>query len=89
MLDTTTTIEAAAKLQSIVDEYGMTKEAGELIKAELEKEYPSPTPAWVLPTAICGGVVVLAGAATATAVVIRRKKRGAAVADVPAEEENA
>ena len=50
---------------------------------------PEPTPAWVLPTAICGGAVVLAGAVTATAVVIRRKKRGAAVADAPAEEENA
>ena len=86
LLDTETAVEAAAKLQRIVDEHGFTKEACDLIKAELEKEY---TPAWVLPTAICGGVVVLAGAAPATAVIIRRKKRKAAVADTPAEEERA
>jgi hypothetical protein len=86
LLDTTTTVEAAAKLQSIVDEYGMTKEAGKLIKAELEIGY---TPAWVLPTAICGGAVVLAAAVAVPAVILRRKKRGAAVADTPAEEENA
>ena len=92
LLDTNTTMIAIHKLQSIIDEYGITEEACDIIKAELEKEYsplPPPTPAWVLPTAICGGVVVLAGAVTATAVVIRRKKRGAAAADTPAEEENA
>ena len=83
LLDTETAVEAAAKLQRIVDEHGFTEEACKLIKAELEKEY---TPAWVLPTAIGGGVVVLAGAVTATVVVIRRKKRRAAVADTPAEE---
>jgi hypothetical protein len=86
LLDTKTTIKAAEKLQRIVDEHGFTEEACNLIKAELEKEY---TPAWVLPTAICGGAVVLATAVAIPTVILRCKKRGAAVADTPAEEENA
>ena len=99
LLDAGTTVEAVAKLQSLIGEDGsLTAEMCDLLKTELEKEYSSlaveplpaaPTPAWILPTAICGGAVVLACAATATAVFIRRKKRGAAVADAPAEEENA
>jgi hypothetical protein len=56
------------------------------LRARLNGTYVEP---WVLPTAICGGAVVLAGAATATAVAIRRKKRKVAVADTPAEEETA
>jgi hypothetical protein len=90
LLDTKTTMIAIDKLQSIIDEYGITEEACDIIKAELEKEYPPlppPTPAWVLPTTIGGGVVVLAAAVAVPAVILRRKKRGAAVADTPAEEE--
>jgi hypothetical protein len=77
LLDTNTTMIAIDKLQSIVDEYGITEGACDIIKAELEKEYPPlPTPAWVLPTAICGGAVVLAAAVAIPTVIIHRKKRG-------------
>jgi hypothetical protein len=89
LLDTDTTMIAIDKLQSIIDEHGITEETCDLIKAELEKEY---TPAWVLPTAICGGAVVFATAVAVLATALSRKKRkaaAAAAADTPAEEENA
>jgi hypothetical protein len=101
LLDTETAAEAVAKLQSLIGEgENLTKEICDLLKAELEKKYlhntvepiPEPTsapPAWVLPTAICGGAVVLAAAVAVPTVILRRKKRQAAVADTPAEEENA
>ena len=76
LLNTKTTLKAVKKLESIVDEHGFTQEACDLIKAELEKEY---TPAWVLPTAICGGVVVLAGVSAAITLIIRKKRRAAVV----------
>ena len=98
LLNAETTVEAAARLQSLIGE-DLTSETCDLLKAELEKEYlpdkvepvpePVTTPAWVLPTAICGGAVVLAAAVAVPTVIIRRKKRGAAVTDTPAEEEMA
>ena len=97
-LNAETTAEAAARLQSLIGE-DLTSETCDLLKAELEKEYfpdkvepvpePVPTPAWVVPTAICGGAVVLAGVSTAIVFGVRRKKRKAATADTPAEEETA
>jgi hypothetical protein len=103
LLDTKTTMEVVAHLQNLISEDdNLTAETCDMLKMELEKEYlsaavepdptPAPIPAWILPTAICGGAVVLAGAATATAVVIRRKKRKAAACDngaAPTEEKNA